>query len=65
MTILRDFAEKGIFPFYEGNSRDFEGGGASAKILTTMNFCSYILKVLTEMLLLCKIQVFWTIFWVI
>ena len=27
MTILRDFAEKGIFPFYEGNSRDFEGGG--------------------------------------
>ena len=52
-----------IFSLYEGNSRDFEGKWvAAAKFLTATNFCSYFLKVLTEMLLWCKFQVFWTIF---
>ena len=35
---------------------------AAAKFFTGINFCSYFLKVLTEMLLWCKFQVFWTIF---
>ena len=60
---LRDFAEKGIFPFIKGIRGILRGKWvAAAKFLTATNFCSYFLKVLTEMLLWCKFQVFWTIF---
>ena len=34
----------------------------NGQFFTAINLCSYFLKVLTEMLLWCKFQVFWTIF---
>ena len=57
LCLIRDFPSK------KGISRDFEGKlSGSGQFLTGINFCSYFLKVLTEMLLWCNFQVFWTIF---
>ena len=57
------FHRKRDFSLYKGNSRDFQQKiSGSSQFLTATNFCSCFLKVLTEMLLWCKFQVFWTIF---
>ena len=61
--LLPDFTEKWIFPFIKGIWGILRGKWvAAAKLLTATNFCSYYLKVFTDMLLWCKFQVFWTIF---